>query len=184
SEGPILEDFSDTPPGPAGDTEGWACPVNFGPGIEEADVIDDPLGALRQEMERLRSWYDLAVENQKGRTTLDISGVDLEKLSEYIIAFISDPDTTQPRPDLPRHQMLKLAIDEHRAYYYEAASAQPGDASDVQLADWFYGQTSIGKILMAINETCNKTDDEVLKMMSNRRIIPTHQQHLKSQPEN
>ena len=126
----------------------------------------------------------MAVKEQNGRTTLGFSGINLDKLSEYLVSFISDPDTTQPRLDLPRHQMLKLAIDEHRAYFYEAASAQPGSASDVELADWFYGQTTIGKILLAINETCNKTDDEVLKMMSNRRIIPTHQQHLKPNLDN
>lgn len=181
TDGPILEDFPDSPPD-AGevDTEGWACPVNFGQGQKEVSVDDDPLGALTQEMDRLRSWYDLAVKEQKGRTTVGISEVPLDQLTKYLVGFVNDPEIEQPRSDLPRHQMLKLAVDEHKAYYFESASAQPGKATDVDVANWFYGDTIIGKILLKLNETCNKTDDEVLKMMSNRRIIPTHQQHLKN----
>lgn len=183
-DGPILEDFGEDAPGPKqlddADIEGWTCPVSFGPGQAEIDIEHDPHGALSGEMDQLRSWYDLAL-SKNGRTTLGISEVPLETLTRYLAAFIDDPNADLHRPDLARHQNLKLAIDEHKAYYFEAASAKPGNPTDTELADWFYGGTVIGQLLVKVNETCAGTDDEVLRHMSDRRIIPVQQRHLKGQ---
>jgi hypothetical protein len=74
-----------------------------------------------------------------------------------------------------------LALDEIKAYYFEAGLARPGTATDKKLADWYYGKTTIGSVLLKVNAVCANSEDEVLKMMSDRRIIPIHQQHLKHQ---
>jgi len=182
--GPILDDFPDEPPASQDespeDMEGWTCAVNFGEGIAEISVEDDPAGALAQEMDQLRSWYDLALEKNK-RTTVGISEVPLEDLSDYLIRFMADPDTELHRPDLPRHQNLKLAVDEHKAFYFEASAAKPGNPSDTDIADWFYEDSVLGKLLVKLNEVCANTNDEVLVKMSDRRIIPVRQRHLKGQ---
>ena len=89
--GPVLEDFPDETPGPAADQEGWACPVSLGPALEDASVESDPLAALRQEIDRLRPWYELTVE-KRGRTTVGISEVEIDDLAEYLVAFIGDAD--------------------------------------------------------------------------------------------
>lgn len=180
-EGPVLETFPDEPPGSgdAEDGEGWACPVNFGPGLQEADVTEDPLGALTQEMDRLKMWYDLGLKERNGRTTVGISGVPLSDLTAYLTAFIKDEDTAPPRTDIPRERVLKYAIDEMKAYYFEASSAQPGTPSDKELSDWYYGETVAAEILRDINTMCANSADEDLAMMSDRRIFPIHQQHRK-----
>lgn len=185
SDGPILEDFPDEAPGGAADDnpediEGWTCPVSFGPDTVKIDAAADLAGALAQEMEQLRSWYDIA-EAKYGKTTVGIAEVPLEDLSNYLLAFVEDPDTDLHRPDLPRFQNLKLAIDDHKAYYFEAGAAKPGNPSDTDLANWFYGDSVMGRLLLKINETCAATDDEVLRHMSDRRIIPVQQRHLKGQ---
>ena len=174
----MLEDFPDETPGPAADQEGWACPVSLGPALEDASVESDPLAALRQEIDRLRPWYELTVE-KRGRTTVGISEVEIDDLAEYLVAFIGDADTAPPRTDIPRPHILKLAADDLKAYYFEAATAQPGDATDKILADWYYGETTISTVLRAVNETCRNSGDEALIMMSDRRIFPIHQQHNK-----
>ncbi|MDA0239211.1 MAG: hypothetical protein O3A84_04170 [Proteobacteria bacterium] len=179
--GPVLEDFPEEAPGSASeeDTEGWACVVNFSEAVKEITVEEDPLGALKQEMDRLRSWYDLGVEKRNGRTTVGISEVDLDILSEYFVSLIDDVDSAPPRTDIPRFQMVKLAADDLKAYYFEAAAAQPGNATDKSLADWYYGETAIGKILALVNESCRLSGDEVLMKMSDRRLLPIHQKHHK-----
>ena len=186
--GPILEDFPDIPPGPGDlasmtdseDVEGWTCPVNFGPGKQAVNIEDDPLEAISQEIEQLRSWYDLAIE-KNGKTTVGISEIPLKILTEYLVTFVSNPDIALPRADLPRFQNLKLAIDDHKAYYFEAGSAKPGNPSDTDLANWFYGNSVMGSLLVKINHTCANTDDPVLQKMSDRRIIPIQQRHLKGE---
>jgi hypothetical protein len=185
TDGPILDDFPDGPPGPASsseeDTEGWTCPVNFGDGVKDVSVEDDPLAALTQEIDYMRSWYDLFVEKNK-KTTLGISEIDFDVCVKYVVDFIDDKDTTPPRTDIPRHQMLKLALDDIKTYYFEAGLARPGHATDKTLADWYYGETTAGTVLLKVNEACANSGDEVLIGMSDRRIIPIHQQHLKQQP--
>ncbi len=178
---PILVDFPDLPLGGSDgeeNLEGWACPVNFGSGVKGINAETDPTGALKQEMDLLRSWYDLSVEALR-RTTVGISEVDLEELAAFIIAFSQDDTTPPPRTDLPIGQMVGLAIDDLKAYYFEAATAKPGRASDKELADWYYGETVMGKVLVELNETCRLADDDLLNAMAIRKILPAHQQHLK-----
>jgi len=181
TDGPILEDFPDPPPAGSGgeeDIEGWICPVNFGSGVADIDADDDPVSALKQEIELLRSWYDLSVDTL-GRTTVGISDVDIDDLADFIVAFAKDSGAPPPRDDLPISQMVGLAIDDLKAYYFEAATARPGRASDKELADWYYGETVMGKVLVDLNETSRLADDGILNKMAIRKILPAHQQHLK-----
>ncbi|MEK9678717.1 MAG: hypothetical protein VW169_10045 [Rhodospirillaceae bacterium] len=181
ADDPILEDFDEEPPSgdmSDEDMEGWTCPVNFGEGEQAVDADTDLASALAQEIAQLQSWYDLAVE-KNGKTTLGISGAPLDTLSDYLLSFADDPDTPHFRDDLPRFQILKLAIDEHKAFYFEAGAAKPGNPTDTDLANWFYGDSVMGKLLLKINATCMASDDEVLRHMSDRRIIPVQQRHLK-----
>ena len=185
--GPVLEDFPEEPPSAPeenpGDMEGWTCPVNFGDGSAEIDVDTDPASALAQEVDQLRSWYDLALEKNK-RTTVGISEVPLGELSKYLVSFLEDQDTPLPRPDLPVHQNVKLAVDEHRAFYYEASAARPGNPSDTEIADWYYEDSVLGQLLVKLNSVCAGSDDPILVKMSDRRIIPVRQRHLKGQKVN
>lgn len=181
-DGPILDTFPDPPPGPANmsieDLEGWSCPVNFG-GPEPIGLEDDPHGALGQEIDLMRTWHDLFIENNK-KSMMGISGVDFEACVAYVVDFMADEHTEPPRTDIPRYQMLKLATDEIKTYYFEAGLARPGNATDKELADWYYGETTISSVLQKVNQVCADSDDEVLRTMSDRRIFPIHQQHQKT----
>ncbi len=185
TDGPILEDFPDPPPAtPATsieDLDGWSCPVNFG-GPEPITLEDDPHGALAQEIDLMRTWYDLFVEKNK-KTLLGISEVDFDVCVNYLVDFMLDENTEPPRTDIPRYQMLKLALDDIKNYYFEAGLARPGNATDKELADWYYGETTISQILQKVNQVCAESDDEVLNTMSDRRIFPIHQQHQKSKTQ-
>tara|TARA_B100000676_G_scaffold313082_1_gene391193 strand:- start:5689 stop:5871 length:183 start_codon:yes stop_codon:yes gene_type:complete len=50
--------------------------------------------------------------------------------------------------------MLKLAVQDLRAFHFEGAAGQPhGDSiSSKQLAYWFWGETSATKLLLALRE--------------------------------
>ena len=182
-EGPILDDFPDGPPGgftgaDDEDNEGWTCPVNFGGG-EDPDLEKDPAGAVRREMALLRSWYGLALENN-GKTMVGVSGIGIEQCVDYLSAFALDPDTPPFRTDIPRYNFFKLCVDDIKAYYFEAATARPGPATDKEVADWYYGRSAMGEFLLKLNDICSRLDDPVLRKMSDRRLIPVHQHHLKA----
>jgi hypothetical protein len=73
--------------------------------------------------------------------------------------------------------MLKLAVEDLRAFYFEAAAGQPqGDAiGSKQLADWFWGETSAAKLLLAIREHLIVDEDPALKMLGQNSLIPREQ---------
>ncbi|MCJ7686563.1 MAG: selenoprotein B, partial [Desulfobacteraceae bacterium] len=145
-EVPVLEDFPEdasymTEDGP------WACPVNLEPLDEDLSEEEKLISAFKSEMNQMRNWYDLALE-KRGRTTVGVSGVDLEDLADFISAFLSGPFPENPNPDFRLPHTLNLATDDLKAFYMEAITAQPGPTGTPdQLADWFYGQTAAGKLL-------------------------------------
>ena len=127
-------------------------------------------------MIQLRPWYDLAVK-KRGRTTVGVSGLNLDMIGDFISAFLEGGMSENPRKDLPLGLVLKLAVDDLKAYYFEAVSAQPGQAlpgSD-RFADWFWGETVAGKMLLAVKQSCTKSNDPMLQTAAMRLLIPMTQ---------
>ncbi|MBT3765093.1 MAG: hypothetical protein HOB79_13410 [Rhodospirillaceae bacterium] len=178
-KGPVLEEWTEAAPGPKADLEGWTCPVDFGPGMDAVDVNVDPFTAVMQEIDKLRPWHDTA-EKKLGRTTFGIANLELDVIVRYLVDFIEDTDAPLPLSGMPRYQAVKLCIDDLKAFYFESALAQPGVATDFELANWYYAETIVSDMLVRLNSVCAATDDAVLKRMSIRGIIPAHQAHRKN----
>jgi hypothetical protein len=175
--GPIIEDFPEDAPITGEEITGLACPVDFSQ--EEADVTETQslLVALKKEIQSLRPWYDLSVE-KRGRTTVGISGVDLDALADFIGAFLEGKIPENPRDDISIPYTLNLATDDLKAYYFEAATMQPGQesASSRVLSDWFYQETIAGQVLFSLRDSCIQSDDRLMKFICNLLIIPMAQQ--------
>ena len=180
ANGPIIEDFPEDAPVTGEEITGLACPVDFSQ--EEADVTETEslLTALKKEIQSLRPWYDLSVE-KRGRTTVGISGVALDALAEFIGAFLEGEMPENPRDDISIPYTLNLATDDLKAYYFEAATMQPGQesASSRVLSDWFYQETVAGKVLFALRDSCIESEDRLMKFICSLLIIPTAQQKRK-----
>ena len=137
--GPVLEDFPDSPPG-AGveeDTEGWACPVNFAPPVDDIGDADRVYQALLQEVNLLRPWYDEAVKSL-GRSMFGISGRTPEEIARVLANVLVDPAGTPPPIDGETLGTgFKRMADDMRYFYTEAAIARPDRrAGDLDVANW------------------------------------------------
>jgi hypothetical protein len=62
-------------------------------------------------MNQLRNWYDIAVA-KRDRTTVDVSGVDVDNLADFINSFLSDKQPQNPNPDYPLAHTLNLATED------------------------------------------------------------------------
>ena len=179
--GPVLEDFPDSPPGADEPAEGWACPVNFAPPVDtssDAEVIHQ---ALLQEINLLRPWYEEAVKNYK-RSAFGISGRKPEEIARFLADFVVDPEATKsPYPELPELPLgvgFKRVADDLRYFYTEAAIARPdARTSDLEVANWLFGETTLGAVLIAIRDYAMECDEPSLKMMAPVGMVPTHQRH-------
>ena len=180
--GPVLEEFPKDAPFKKTDGGPPACPVDFSPHTEAITEIEGLLSAFRQELSQMQNWYDLSLE-KRGRTTANSTGLPLDKIVEFLDSFIKsesfikNENTVNPRPDTSLATVLKLAVEDLKAYYLEAITIQPGQPTDsASLADWFWGQTTAAHIINQARCICADSTDEKLKRAANF-LIPKNQLH-------
>lgn len=181
-EGPVLEDFPDAPPGEAATAEepdGWACPVNFAPPVSEmsdADVLHD---ALLQEVALLRPWYEQSKESRRGRTGFGISEKTPEEIVRFLAEFAVTPlEIESPIDDTHIIDAFKRLADDLRYYYTEAAIARPdGRGSDLEVANWLWGETTLGGLLAAVRDWAMEAEDPKTQALAQNAMVPYHQRH-------
>lgn len=180
--GPVLEDFPNAPPGEAATAdqpEGWACPVNFAPPVSEMSDADVLHEALLQEVALLRPWYEQSRENRRGRTAFGIS----EKTPEEIVRFLADfavapEEVASPYEDTHVIVAFKRMADDLRYFYTEAAIARPdGRGSDLEIANWLWGETTLGGLLVAVRDWAMESDDPTTLELAQNAMVPFHQRH-------
>lgn len=173
---PLLEDFPDDAPGAALSEEemmGWTCPIPL------ANVADttapELLAALRAEIESLSPWRQLA-EETRGRTATGVVGIPIEEIAEFLHALL-DGIPENPKPGVPLGEAFRQAGEEIRTWHQEAATAKPGNATSKDLADWFWGGTAAGRLLLALHPVCLKSEDAGLRHVATSQLVPRLQQH-------
>ena len=175
SSGPVLRDFPEDAPDTREDNVIWACPVNLARKKIDLSDADALRAAFKKETVELRSWYDLAYKKNH-RTTVGVSGLELNQIVEFIGTFI-DGVPANPRGDISLAFLLNFAVDDLKAYYYEAATAQPGSASPTaeELDGWFWGETLAAKVLLAVKDRCSQKDDKMMQMLGKILLVPMSQ---------
>ncbi|MBW2619028.1 MAG: hypothetical protein JRC92_09150, partial [Deltaproteobacteria bacterium] len=151
------------------------CPVSFEAKKADLSPAERLREAIAAEVAELRSWYDLGLE-KRGRTSARTSGLEIEAVVDFIAAFLDQPPLN-PRPELNLAEVLKLATEDLKAFYYEAATAQPGQAglSPQKLADWFWSGTEAARLLKAVRKATKGADDKQLRFIGEHTLVPEAQ---------
>ncbi len=171
TDGPvILDDFpEDAPAVPLADMDGMVCPVPL-PRAAPAGAMG-PAALIAAEMSALAPWYALAVERM-GRSTVGVSGWGAEAAAAHLLALFERAKPA-PAPGLSAAQSLRFATEDVRNWYLEAASARPGlPASPAALADWFWGETAAGALVLALRPILAASPDAALSSLAERALIP------------
>ena len=165
--GPVLVDYPEDAPLTADDdAAGEVCPVRFAPSTE-----DEGAGAVfLREVDELLPWYELA-HARRGRTAVGLSGLPVFEAAHRIAAFVHE-GATPSLDGLNAGETLKLLTEDLRAYYYEAAAAQPGalDASAIQR--WFWDDTAAGRVFLDLHDRCAASGDRSLQRLCATSIVP------------
>ena len=178
--GPVLEDYQeDIPAGSAGyDFTGMSCPID----LHSVPSNDSELTrSLVQEIGQIAPWYELAVD-QRQRTTVGISELDILDAARFLIDFIEDPSSPSPRPEMEVGPMLKHTSEDLKAFYSEAMSAQPGMSSSLVVENWLWNETVLGKVLWNFREEHVDNPDSYIGYLAQRGLIPDRQIQLKGAP--
>ncbi len=164
-EGPVLEDFPEDAPVSSEQPVVLACPINIR--IEDTasgTEAEKLCAAFNNEIMSMRPWYDMAVK-KRGRTTVGVSKLDPVAMGDFICSFTGENAPENPRQDISLADELRFSVEDIKAYYFEAVTAQPGmDVSSARpLLSWFWKDTVAGKALLAVGESCTKSEDESLQ---------------------
>jgi hypothetical protein len=171
--GPVLEDYPHE--APVSDAvvdipEGESCAVNFG--RPPAAAGEHPLvRRLAEEIAQLRPWRDLGAR-RRGGSTFGVSGRTPEDAAAFVVAFLGETAPASDRPGQPLGQALKFAVDDLRAFYEEAAAAQPGEFTSDALMRWFYLETVAGEALLAVQRAARSSGDESVRAIAERALVP------------
>ncbi len=166
-EGPVLEDFPRDVPVSSEQTTVLACPLNITIEYTAGDTETEKLcAAFKSEMMSMRPWYDMAVKKRK-RTTVGISKLDLAAMGDFVCSFVEGNVPENPRQDISLADELRFTVEDLKAYYFEAVTAQPGMgvSSTRPLLGWFWRDTIAAKALLAVGEVCTKSEDESLQLI-------------------
>ncbi len=174
--GPVIEDFpEDAPPSKESITT-LSCPVDFAQADADLTKTEQLCGALKREIASLRPWHELALKS-RGRTTVGVSGMDVDVIPDFICSFLGDGLPENPRKDVSLPYTLNFVTDDLKAYYYEAMTAQPGQESPSSevLSNWFWDETVAGKVLRAVKAVCKKSEDGMMRIVGALLIVPAAQ---------
>lgn len=171
--GPVLEDFPEDAPASTDEITTLACPVNFAQNEADFTEAEQLCAAFKREMVSLRPWYDMSVGKQ-GRTTVGVSGLDLDAIGDFLCSFLKGVEPKNPRDDISLAYTLKFVADDLKAYYFEGITAQPGQesASGQILTDWFWQETVAGKVLLAVKEVGKKSENRSMRIVGSALIVP------------
>jgi hypothetical protein len=170
--GPVLSDFPEDEPATRGEQTGWACPINFTKPQEPLTGAAKIAAVLRAEIAQFAPWYDRAIA-KRGRTTVGGSGLELDALADLFARMLDDELPDSPSPVLSLADAVRLGAEDLKAYYIEAASAQPGNAGPRQLADWFWRETAAADVFRRMKTRCLASDDEAIKLLGIVFLVPT-----------
>lgn len=178
-DGPvILDDFpEDAPAATDEDSTGWVCPINLPKpaAAEEPAMLEEVLSEIGQ----LAPWYAFACEG-RGRTTFGVSGLEIDAVARFLHAFF-DGAPENPVAGVTLGEALRLACEDIRSWYLEAATARPGAASgtatSVALADWFWGETAAGRMMLALQPACAANADAGVRHVALSQFVPRAQRH-------
>ena len=156
SEGPVLEDYPHDAPS-VGVEHAAVCPVSF---AQDGGDDNSWLARLNGEFRQLKPWYELSYRRRGGRTIVGIADQSPEQNVQTLARHL-DEDL------LPTDIIwMKRAVEDIKAYYIEAMTAQPGDYDPQALESQFWRQTSCGAAVLLLYHKFARSDNDQMKMIA------------------
>lgn len=163
--------------GRADTSEALACPVNFQSRQDSGSIVDNMLEGLQAELAAMQVWHDLACQ-KSARTTAAASGLSVRQIKDFFADFIDGKIETREINDQKVSDLLRLASEDLKAYYFKAVSAQPGQSTDVTvLADWFWGETYAAACINEVRKICLTRSSKDMQLAGTLLLIPRSQMH-------
>jgi hypothetical protein len=164
----IIEDFPADDPRAQPDP-GWRAPAT--PAIPAPGSAEALATGLEDEIRQLCDAHRRWVQDH-GRTGVGLCGLSIVACGRYVADWLRGTPPPSPREAFSAPLMLRFAVDDVKAYYLEAAAADPHRPSSRQLGDWFWNRTTAGAAIHALREACLGSEDDRLKLIAGNFLVP------------
>lgn len=167
--GPLVAAFdAEVPARGATGIAAAVCPVSF----PEPPAGSSLEAQVRAEMRALRPWFERGRE-ARGHTATGMSGLDPEEAASWLAAFLdASPPADSPVPGQPLAETFKLAVEDVKAFYLEAVTAEPNPGSAAEIDRWFWDETAAGELLRALRERLAGHPDGRLALYAAFTLVP------------
>ena len=152
--------------------DGWSCPVTF----PTPPADNDPHTQVQEEVRLLRPWYDRG-HHDRGHTAVGASGLDVPQIITWLFE-LADGDGAIDGPGEPLREgelglRLKLAVEDLKAFYLEAATSQPGSTSAGDAFDWYWNETAAANLLRRLRSALADHEDPFVQLYAAGTLIPS-----------
>jgi hypothetical protein len=166
----LLDDFPDDDP-TAVDLPGWRLPFAFTAGsidIGEREVLEH---ALRQEVLAVAPHHERFVAANR-RTTIGLSGLSIDDCARLLADCVAGSSPAGADPSTNPVQALRWAVDDLKAYYFEAMSGDGAIPSSWQMQSWFWDQTLAARAIIALRRQLLASDDKRGQAIGRMNLVP------------
>jgi len=165
---PPLIEVLDVPVPEVVHDDGWACPVTLPAPEREVTGADRVI----EEALLLQPWFDRG-RRERGHSSFGASGLDLEGVCRWLFGLLANPKPERaPVAGLSVADSFKLAAEDLKAFYLEAASAQPRPGSARALNDWFWDETAAGALLKQLRGALREHEDGAMRTYAAMTLVP------------
>ena len=171
ASGPVvLEDFPEDDP-TAVDVPHWQPPFDLTAGMP--DLADGATldRALRQEVLTIAPFHERFVA-ANGRTTIGLSGLTIDECAVRLAASLSGTPPATNDPAVSPVQELRWAVDDLKAYYLEAMSADDAMPSSRQMQAWFWDCTLAARVIIALRRQLVASEDKRSQAIGRMNLVP------------
>jgi hypothetical protein len=111
---------------------------------------------------------------RRGRTTVGVSRLTPEEMGMFIGAFLDGQAPPNPQSDISLAALFRYAVEDLKAYYCEVLAAQPGHSTvdSTTLAEWFWRDTTAGRVLFAVHEASKQSIIPGMHVVATGLLIP------------
>jgi len=166
----VLEDFPDDDP-TANDLPGWRPPGDFTAGAIDIGERETLERALRQEVLAIAPFHERFVAANR-RTTIGLSGLSVDDCAELLADCLAGSFPANPDPSANPVQALRWAVDDLKAYYLEAMSADGAMPSSRQMQSWFWDHTLVARAIIALRRQLLASDDKRSQAIGRMNLVP------------
>ena len=172
-QGPVLlEDFPEDDPTGV-DRPNWRPPFDLSPGALDGSDRAATERALLEEAAAIRPLHERFVAANR-RTTVGLSALGVEECVTLVAASMAASGVPPSSRDYPAGpvQTLRWAVDDLKAYYLEAMSADGAIPSSRQMQNWFWDKTLLAQAIIALRRQLLASDDKRSQAIGRMNLVP------------